>query len=49
MGYLPLFVFAATVFAQWQPHQSHTTESLRGHDIWMWEKLWKECGFAGPR
>ena len=19
-----------------------------GHEIWMWEKLWKQCGFAGP-
>lgn len=19
-----------------------------GHEIWMWEKLWKECGFPGP-
>jgi len=20
-----------------------------GHEVWMWERLWKECGFAGPR
>ncbi len=20
-----------------------------GHEIWMWERLWKQCGFAGPR
>ena len=20
-----------------------------GHEIWMWEKLWKQCGFSGPR
>ena len=19
------------------------------HEIWMWEKLWKQCGFVGPR
>jgi len=19
-----------------------------GHEIWMWEKLWKQCGFAAP-
>ena len=19
------------------------------HEIWMWERLWKECGFVGPR
>jgi uncharacterized damage-inducible protein DinB len=19
------------------------------HEIWMWEKLWKQCGFTGPR
>ena len=20
-----------------------------GHEIWLWEKLWKQCGFAAPR
>jgi uncharacterized damage-inducible protein DinB len=20
-----------------------------GHEIWMWERLWKQCGFVGPR
>jgi len=20
-----------------------------GYGLWMWEKLWKECGFKGPR
>lgn len=20
-----------------------------GYQIWMWEKLWKQCGFTGPR
>lgn len=20
-----------------------------GYEIWMWEKLWKQCGFAAPR
>ncbi|MCL6450192.1 MAG: DinB family protein, partial [Acetobacteraceae bacterium] len=20
-----------------------------GYQMWMWEKLWKECGFTGPR
>jgi uncharacterized damage-inducible protein DinB len=20
-----------------------------GYEIWMWEKLWKQCGFRGPR
>ena len=20
-----------------------------GYEIWMWEKLWKQCGFTGPR
>lgn len=20
-----------------------------GHEIWMWEKLWKQCGFSDPR
>jgi uncharacterized damage-inducible protein DinB len=20
-----------------------------GYQMWVWEKLWKECGFAGPR
>ena len=51
----------ATMFAYMVSHEAHHRGQVcmlahqlgfpikASYKMWVWEKLWKECGFAGPR
>ena len=60
-GWAKVWPGGAAMFAYMVVHDAHHRGQVcllahqlgyplkKGYEIWVWEKIWKECGFRGPR